>query len=180
MSLSDEYQKFWKKLSKEQRASLEATGFDPTKPSVHGVPLAHRYYGSEPTNDHDKVPGSHSQGYDINYLAGKKWENERWVNDVSSEEVNERTYTKDDLLDVLRRILSVLGTNLEASCLRLAMGLPDQPSMTEVGKQHKLTRAAVSSRVKTVQRRLGLPPSIYMKSDFACAKLSKARRKKLK
>ena len=53
--------------------------------------------------------------------------------------------------------------------------MPDQPTMTSLAEKHRLTRAAISARVKTIQKNLGLPPSIYMKSEHACARLKRKK-----
>jgi hypothetical protein len=172
MSIYDEYKRFWKTLSKEQRATLQSYGFDARNPEDAGIPLAHRYFGGEPVAMDDGP--ARAEGYDIDHLVSVQWRM-RPREDV---EVIQRTYTHEEFLDVLRKVLSILGNTLEATCLRLALGLPDQPTMTAVAEQHNLTRAAVSARVKTIQRRLNLPPSIYMKSDYACGKLANARRMK--
>ena len=85
------------------------------------------------------------------------------------------------MLDIIAKILSVLGDSdhpenrLQATCIKLAVGMPGQPNMTALAKEHDLTRAAVSLRVKTIQRKLGLPPSMYMKSEHACARLKKKK-----
>lgn len=174
MSIYDQYQKFWKRLSKAERQALLSTGFDPGDPSDAGVPYAHRYFGGEPVAEHGEE--TKSEGYDINHLQSVQWQ----LRERNEAVVSDRTYTQEEFLDALRRILAVLGDSLEITCLRLALGIPGQPTMTAIAEKHGLTRAAISSRVKTVQKKLGLPPSVYMKSDSACAKLSKARRKKLR
>ena len=174
MPIYDEYQRFWKRLSKAERSALSSVGFDPNQPDDAGIPYAHRYFGGEPlqdTNGNFKV-----EGYDINKVQAVRWD----LRERGETEVSDRTYTQDEFLDALRRILAVLGDSLEITCLRLALGIPGQPTMTAIAEKHGLTRAAISSRVKTVQKKLGLPPSVYMKSDSACAKLSNARRKKLR
>ena len=187
MNLHEEYKRFWRGLSKVQREALQANGFDPMQPKEDGVPLAHRHFGGEPPDSGDggaDADATHifnknwGTEYDINFRQMAMWRNQELQGEDT--EVIQRTYTHEEFLDVLRRVLSLLGDTLEATCLRLALGLPDQPTMTAVADKHKLTRAAVSARVKTIQRRLNLPPSIYMKSEYACGKLANARRKKLK
>ena len=185
MSIYDEYKRFWKGLSKVQREALQANGFNPMQPNDDGVPLAHRHFGGEPPDSGDggaDADATHifnknwGTEYDINFRQMALWRNEEMQGEVDA--MIQRTYTQDEFLDVLRRVLSILGNTLEATCLRLALGLPDQPTMTAVAEQHNLTRAAVSARVKTIQRRVNPPPSIYMKSDYACGKLANARRMK--
>jgi hypothetical protein len=180
MSIYDEYQRFWKRLSKAEREALTSTGFDPDRPDDSGVPFAHRYFGGEPVSDHDEE--TRSEGYDINRLAANHWHQRQrnWT------EVSDKFYSQDDVLDILRKVIAVIDLSpsaevrLHGTCIKLALGMPGLPTMTALANQHKLTRAAISARVKTIQRNLKLPPSLYMKSDSACAKLSVARRKKLR
>lgn len=180
MSIYDEYQRFWKRLSKAEREALASTGFDARRPDDSGVPYAHRYFGGEPVSDQDDE--TRSEGYDINRLAAAQWhQRERgWA------EVSEKYFSQDDVLDILRKVIAVIDLSthsevrLHGTCIKLALGMPGLPTMTALANQHNLTRAAISARVKTIQRNLKLPPSLYMKSDAACKKLSNARRKKLR
>lgn len=180
MSIYDEYKRFWKRLSKAEREALTSTGFDPRRPDDSGVPYAHRYFGGEPVSDQDD--DTRSEGYDINRLVSIQWsQRERgWA------EVSEKYFSQDDVLDILRKVIAVIDLSpcaevrLHGTCIKLALGMPGLPTMTALADQHGLTRAAISARVKTIQRNLKLPPSLYMKSDAACAKLSVARRKKLR
>jgi hypothetical protein len=188
MSLNDHYRKLWKRASKSEREALLLTGFDPDSPTDDGVPYAHRYFGGETESPEGLQEGSMREfaksspnGFDINFYQAMAFHRRKREEDV----VIVRTYSHDDMLELLTRVLSVLADSndravrLHATCIKLALGMPDQPTMTALAKDNKLTRAAVSARVKTIQRNLNLPPSIYMKSESACQKLSKARRRKL-
>jgi len=181
MTIYEEYQRFWKRLSKAEREALTSTGFDPRRPDDSGVPYAHRYFGGEPVQDEDGS-GPKQEGYDINRLAAVRWEQR----ERTWSEMSEKFFSQDDVLDILRKVIAVIDLSpsaevrLHGTCIKLALGMPGLPTMTALANQHKLTRAAISARVKTIQRNLKLPPSLYMKSDSACAKLSVARRKKLR
>lgn len=188
MSLDDEYRKLWKRASKAEREALLLTGFDPDVPADDGVPYAHRYFGGETDSPDGQQEGAMREfsktspnGFDINFHQAMLF----YRRQREEEAVIVRTYSHDEVLELLTRVLSVLSDSndrsvrLHATCIKLALGMPDQPTMTALANEHKLTRAAVSARVKTIQRNLNLPPSIYMKSESACEKLSKARRRKL-
>lgn len=180
MSLNDEYRKFWKSLKKEQREALSACGFDPEQPQDDGVPKPHRYFWTDGSGEEGDSEGRRTDGYDINYRQAVVFlQSREEVIDVIHE-----VMTRDEVLDVLSKVLSVMtdcndpGVRLQGTCIKLALGMPGQPTMTSLAEENGITRAAVSLRVKTIQRKLGLPPSVYMKSEHACKKLSRARRNK--
>lgn len=185
MSLPNDYRKWWKKLSKEEKESLKATGFDYKNWEDDGVPIAHRYFGGETEkqseNDSDYA-STNVNGYDINFNQFKKWLSDKHK---TEDKIKKLTFSFDDVLEILNRVIAVLddsndkSVKLHATCIKIALGIPNQPNMTALAKEHNLTRAAVSLRVKTIQKNFGLAPSMYMKSEYACNKLSKARRKKL-
>jgi len=186
MPIYEDYQRFWKLLSKAERQALLSTGFDPARPDDAGVPFAHRYFSGEPTDEGDgehQTVGGWGKGYDINNLQALQW---RLRDRNETSEMSNKMFTQDEVLDILRKVIAVIDfsthaeVRLHGTCIKLALGMPDQPTMTALANQHRLTRAAISARVKTIQRNLNLPPSLYMKSDAACKKLSNARRKKLK
>jgi hypothetical protein len=195
MSLESEYSKWWRKLPKADKELLKSTGFDYKNFKDDGVPIAHRYFGGETdkldgyedqpfslANNSGYCPASLSNGYDINFQQFVKWTSDRNKNE---DEVLKRFFSFDDVLEILNRVISILddsndkSVKLHATCIKIALGMPEQPNMTKLAREHNLTRAAVSLRVKTIQKNLGLSPSMYMKSEYACSKLSKARRKKL-
>jgi len=181
MTLENEYRKWWKKLTKREKEVLKATGFDYKNCADDGVPLAHRYFGGEPVQDED-MTGNKPLGYDINFNQFRKWLSDK---NQTEDKIKKLTFSFDDVLEILNRVIAILddsnekAVKLHATCIKIALGIPNQPNMTALAKDHNLTRAAVSLRVKTIQKNLGLAPSMYMKSEYACNKLSKARRKKL-
>jgi hypothetical protein len=181
MDMENEYRKWWRKLSKEEKASLLKTGFNPKNYKDDGVPSAHRYFGGEPS-DNEIESRKVVFGYDINFNSYKNWQNNFAKNESY---LKNRKFTNDEVLEIINRVILVLDDSNDASvklhaiCIKIALGVPGQPTMTAVAKCYNLTRAAVSLRVKTIQRNLGLAPSIYMKSEHACKKLSRARRRKL-
>lgn len=182
MSLNNDYRKWWRKLSKEEKQALKATGFDYKNWQDDGVPIAHRYFGGETEKQNENDDDYISNGYDINFNQFRKWLSDRNRNE---DKIKKLYFSFDDVLEILNRVIEVLddsndrSVKLHATCIKIALGMPNQPNMTALAKDHNLTRAAVSLRVKTIQKNFGLAPSMYMKSEYACNKLSKARRKKL-
>jgi len=184
MSLESEYRKWWRKLPKADKELLKSTGFDYKNFKDDGVPLAHRYFGgeTEKQGEDNEYASTNINGYDINFSQFKKWIGDR---EKKEDEIARRYFLFDEVLEILNRVISILddsndkSVKLHATCIKIALGMPEQPNMTKLAREHNLTRAAVSLRVKTIQKNLGLAPSMYMKSEYACSKLSKARRKKL-
>lgn len=178
------YDAWWKRCTAEQKAKMLETGFNPDNPESSGIGLAFRYVDSdnEMTFDGDgkmtKVHGP--RGYNVDCIQKREYRPVDYYL-PSAPHMTDRNYTKDEVLDIISKILSVLGDSehpenrLQATCIKLAVGVPGQPKMTALAKENNLTRAAVSLRVKTIQRKLGLPPSVYMKSEHACARLKKKK-----
>ena len=155
-------------------------------PNHAGVPQPHRYVDEGIDNSADSEYWKSNKelsarGYDIDYQIGKKW-----IAEKNQEEKYEsiQIYSKQEVLDILSKVISVFDDSneptvkLHGACIKIALGVPDQDNMSELARKFNLTRAAVSARVKTIQKNLHLPPSVYMKSDYACNKLSKSKRKK--
>lgn len=80
------------------------------------------------------------------------------------------------LASVVAKVIAAYGcTNdpkvlLHNDCFRIALGYTNYASMADLAKHYKVTRATISYRVKTIQKELGLPPSIYMRSEETCIK----------
>ena len=71
---------------------------------------------------------------------------------------------------------------LTAQCLCIAAGMSDfigGMSESEVARRHRLTRAAVSKRVKQLTDRLGLRPSRAMRPAELCKKYRESRYRSL-
>ena len=176
------YAAWWKRCTADQKKALIETGFDPQNPGHSGIGMAFRYVDSDVNNDYgeDNIGGRGPRGYNVDNLQRKNYLNGSQAQE-DGPHMTDREYTKDEVLDIIAKILSVLGDSdhpenrLQATCIKLAVGMPGQPNMTALAKEHDLTRAAVSLRVKTIQRKLGLPPSMYMKSEHACARLKKKK-----
>ena len=176
------YAAWWKGCTAEQKAAMLETGFDPENPEHSGIGLAYRYVDSDSTTAYEGGERKGSihgpRGYNVDMIQRLKYRPEDYYLPPSPH-MTDRNYTKDEVLDIISKIISVLGESdhpenrLQATCINLAIGVPGQPNMTELARRHNLTRAAVSLRVKTIQRKMGLPPSVYMKSDHACQRLKK-------
>lgn len=180
------YAAWWRRLSPADRISLVEQGFDPKNPSWAGIPLAHRYVESDRSshfNSVDARPGEafkplavSPRGYDVDYSMAMRWQAER----AQPENLmSERTFTYAEMLDIVRKVIAPWtesqspDVRLFGTCQYIALGVPGQPTMTELAKRHGVTRAEISRRVKHIQKKMGLPPSVYMKSEHACNRLKR-------
>lgn len=179
------YAAWWKRCTAEQKKALLETGFDPANPGHSGIGMAFRYVDSDNelqySDDGDVVSSHGPRGYNVDSITKREYRPTDIYQREDEPHMTDRTYTKDEVLDIIAKVLSVLGDSdhpenrLQATCIKLAVGMPGQPNMTALAREHDLTRAAVSLRVKTIQRKLGLPPSVYMKSEHACMRLKKKK-----
>jgi hypothetical protein len=178
------YAAWWRKLTPGERVSLYEQGFDTKNPSWAGVPLAHRYVDSDKSsdadgdNEHNRINYSEwtMRGYDVDHQRGRQWQAEQ----AQPENLmSERTFTFQEMLDILRKVIAPWtdsqspDVRLFGTCQYIALGVPGQPTMTELAKRHGVTRAEISRRVKHIQRKMNLPPSMYMKSEHACQRLKR-------
>lgn len=176
--LENEYRKLWRKATPEEKDALRATGFDPKDPLDSGVPKAHRYLLLNSNND--------SLDEDSNWLSYMtQHQYRKFIHEKAVEETEEKFFDEAQVLDVIRRIISVLDDSnkpevkMQGTMILLALGVPGQPSMTELARQYKVNRATISYHVKRIQKKLNLPPSVYMKSEYACSKLSESRKRSI-
>jgi hypothetical protein len=180
------YAAWWRRLTPGQQVSLVSGGFDPKNPSWAGIPLAHRYVDSDRSSHFDGVDSQTDntfkpfaispRGYDVDYALAMRWQAEMAQQETL---MSERTFTFPEMLDILRKVIAPWtdsqspDVRLFGTCQYIALGVPGQPTMTELAKKHGVTRAEISRRVKHIQRKMNLPPSMYMKSDHACARLKR-------
>ena len=79
---------------------------------------------------------------------------------------------------ILREIAFSKNPQLEAEIMALGVGviLEDHLTMTELGRRHGVTKAAISARVVRFVEENDLPPSSYMRSEAAREKYAATNR----
>lgn len=98
-------------------------------------------------------------------------------------EIPQRTYTEDEVQEVVRRVVMAMQLSedpnvlFQARCVLIAFGIGDPPSETEIAKQRKCSRQFVSKKVKKIQQLFNLSPSQFMRSEHACRAYSNAWQK---
>jgi hypothetical protein len=87
---------------------------------------------------------------------------------------DQRTYTEDEVQEVIRRIVMAMQMSespdclFQARCILIAFGIGDPPTETELAKQKDCSRQFVSKKVKRIQQMFNLSPSQFMRSEAAC------------
>lgn len=85
-----------------------------------------------------------------------------------------RTYSDDEVQEVIRRVVMAMQLSespdclFQARCILIAFGIGDPPTETELAKQRDCSRQFVSKKVKRIQQLFNLSPSQYMRSEAAC------------
>lgn len=151
-TVNQEWAAFIATLPEDQRRKLVEAGFDLTNIHVTNLAKPHRYF------------------YDERMRASKaSTSNVQPFSDSDCE-------VEGILASIVAKIIDAYGcindpkVLLHNDCFRIALGYTNYASMADVANQYKVTRATVSWRVKQIQEKLGLPQSIYMRSDEICEK----------
>jgi hypothetical protein len=88
------------------------------------------------------------------------------------------------LTSIIAKVIDALDctssreVQMHNDCIRIALGYRNYKSMSDVASKYGVGRAAISLRVKNIQRRLRLAPSIYMRSEQVCVKIKQGINKK--
>jgi hypothetical protein len=92
----------------------------------------------------------------------------------------QRSYTEDDVQEIIRRIVMAMQMSespdclFQARCILIAFGIGDPPTETELAKIKGCSRQFVSKKVKRIQQMFNLSPSQFMRSEAACSAYAKA------
>ena len=164
----DEYRKWVESLPPKQRAKLAAKGID--------KPLAddHRVFKTDPSVAFDKA--SYDFSYDFLDSQEKPSETLEGV---------EIAYGCQMLRWVFERLQGAKNEGirrLEIDTLMMTLGMEQMlgvKSQTELAKKYGITRAAISARVKSWQKFLGLRTTSTMKSPSACQSYRNSRLRNL-
>lgn len=91
-----------------------------------------------------------------------------------------RTYTEEEVQEVVRRTVMAMQMSespdclFQARCILIAFGIGDPPTETELAKVKGCSRQFVSKKVKRIQQMFNLSPSQFMRSEQACAAYARA------
>jgi len=178
--ISEEYRRWWRRLTPEERKKLIASGCFELKQLDNPDPSTSRTIA-------DDTP--------INFLQADSNERGNWlsrlvsthskdtvIDDVQANEEQTMANTPDNpavlqslalvrLRATLHFLLDVLdgstdpAMRLHADIIRIVIGEGNPARMTDIAKVHGLTKSAISLRCRTLLRRLGLEPSKFMRPE---------------
>lgn len=100
------------------------------------------------------------------------------------DENNQHAEALPHLTSIIAKVIDALDctssreVQMHNDCIRIALGYRNYKSMSDVASKYGVGRAAISLRVKNIQKRLKLAPSIYMRSEQVCVKIKQGITKK--
>jgi hypothetical protein len=154
--LKQEWAKFIKTRTKEQIAQLEASGFDTGDPQSENLHRFHRTFQEGLTNKQGNKPSdSGTQAYSekLSFMVHKMAGNTEKESDPAM----------DFAVAIAARVIDIFDCSrdrqvrLHADCMRLAIGYPSARSQSEICDKYNLSKANVSWRVRSIQRKFDLP-----------------------
>ena len=157
--MGEEWKRFVKTLRPEELEALKSAGVNPEDYFDDTPAVPHRYIYGDSFADR---------------LA------------FSTKKDEEETSVFGPLSSIIAKVIASFDCEYEPKvmmnndCVRIALGYRNYKSMADVAKKYGVSKATISWRVKQVQKRLGIEPSIYMRAEETCQRLKQAahRRKK--
>jgi len=152
-ALSAEWKKFIARLHPAELEALKAAGVDPGNPTNAEPPLPHRY------------------------IYGDSYENRLSMQEFFRKDEDGKAGVYGSLASIIAKVIDAFDCDFEPKvmmnndCVRIALGYRNYKSMADVAKKYGVSKATISWRVKKVQKRLGIEPSIYMRTESTCDKI---------
>lgn len=147
------------------------------------------YYESQPAHIQAQLPDPEREdditGMDGNWVfpvndAGGLSQPQQ---DTQEDGVQQRTYTEDEVQEVIRRVVMAMQLSesaevlFQARCILIAFGIGDPPKESELARLKGCSRQFVSKKVKRIQQLFNLTPSQFMRSEHACRAYARAYQK---
>ena len=151
--MGEEWNRFVKTLRPEELEALKAAGVNPED-----------YFDDTPAVPH-------------RYIYGDSFA-DRLAFSTKKEEEEETVF--GPLSSIIAKVIASFDCEYEPKvmmnndCVRIALGYRNYKSMADVAKKYGVSKATISWRVKQVQKRLGIEPSVYMRSERTCQSLKHA------
>lgn len=147
------WKEFLRKLTPEDRKRLVDAGFDMDDPSVDNLPQFHKTFA--PT---DK---------DTDASEGKGRCSRTQIDITDRYEADRKDPAMDFAVAIAAKIIDVFGATtsqevkMHADCMRLAIGYPSCGSQKDIAQRYGRSKAYISFRVRSIQKRLNLPNCIF-------------------
>ena len=156
LNLRETWNQWVSKLSDAQIKKLKESGFDLDDPLDDGLPIPHRRMETKPRDREDKM------GYADKVMLAYSL---RTSDDKPDAPMDFAVAVAAQLIDAFdcSRDKSV---RLHADCMRLAIGHPACRSQDEVCKRYSLSKANISWRVRSIQKRFNLSRGCFNGNRF--------------
>jgi len=151
--MGEEWNRFVKTLRPEELEALKAAGVNPQD-----------YFDDTPAVPH-------------RYIYGDSFADKLAF---STKKEEEEVSVFGPLSSIIAKVIASFDCEYEPKvmmnndCVRIALGYRNYKSMADVAKKYGVSKATISWRVKQVQKRLGIEPSVYMRSERTCQNLKHA------
>lgn len=153
--------------------------------------LYKEYYDSQPPDIQAQLPLPEKEdditGMDGNWVfpvnEPRVPHNPHHDSDAGEQTQQTRTYTEDEMQEVIRRVVMAMQLSespevlFQARCILIAFGIGDPPKESELARLKGCSRQFVSKKVKRIQQLFNLSPSQFMRSEQACKAYAKAYQK---
>jgi len=176
-SLSAEYNRWWKRLTPDERTTLIESGAFQADDPIN----AYATLGQGRADD-NPFDFQRNEAQSFNRVSNRAGSfilpDATTVDEVMAREeaTNDPRIEQLDLASIRLRstlhfILDALDGStdkhmrLHADIIRIVVGEGKPPRMTELAKRHGITRSAVSLRCRKLLRQLGLEPSCFMRPE---------------
>jgi hypothetical protein len=175
--LSEQYREWWLSLSKEQRQQLIASkafkqndleDVEPSRTRVDDYSVDLQWMEENQSSEHQRIVGR-------NWLPIHEKQKDVCDQIADAEEQHDTDDSVDHVLNRLRVMIECLiegldestdpAMRLHADVIRIVIGEGRPPRMSQLARDHGLTRAAVSLRCRKLLTRLGIEPSRFMRSQ---------------
>ncbi|CAB5217777.1 hypothetical protein UFOVP201_18 [uncultured Caudovirales phage] len=185
-NLSSQYREWWNSLSKDQQQHLIASkafkqndleDVEPTRTRVDDYSVDLQWMEENQSSEHQRIVGR-------NWLPIHEKQKDIGDQIADAEDQPQSDDATDQVLNRLRVMIECLiegldestdpAMRLHADVIRIVIGEGRPPRMSQLARDHGLTRAAVSLRCRKLLTRLGIEPSRFMRSQHKVERMRMA------
>jgi hypothetical protein len=153
VEMRKQWTEFLRKLSPEEKSQLTKAGFNLLDPSDDGMSQFHKTFAP---NDEDDDP---QRGFGRKYRTQIDM-SDKYVPDKKDPPMDFAVAIAASIIDVFSSTTNQ-DVKMHADCVKLAIGYPSCGSQKDIAKRYGRSKAYISFRVRSIQKRLNLPNCIF-------------------